>query len=148
MNSGDYNYIWQFSEWPNWRFDLAALAGPMVEVSRAQGLLMGRLADVGMALRDQASLAALTQDVVKTSEIEGEQLNVESVRSSIARRLGVDIGALDSGGSARRRCRRDGARCHRQLPCTSVAGASVRLARRAVSYRLLRSFQDQCWQLA
>ena len=66
----------------------------MVEVSRAQGLLMGRLADVGMALRDQASLAALTEDVVKTSEIEGEQLNVESVRSSIARRLGVDIGAL------------------------------------------------------
>ena len=47
-----------------------------------------------MALRDQASLAALTEDVVKTSEIEGEQLNVESVRSSIARRLGVDIGAL------------------------------------------------------
>lgn len=47
-----------------------------------------------MALRDQASLAALTDDVVKTSEIEGEQLNVESVRSSIARRLGVEIGAL------------------------------------------------------
>ena len=66
----------------------------MAEVSRAQGVLMGRLADVGMALRDQASLAALTEDVVKTSEIEGEQLNVESVRSSIARRLGVDIGAL------------------------------------------------------
>jgi Fic family protein len=55
---------------------------------------MGRLADVGMALRDQASLAALTEDVVKTSEIEGEHLDVESVRSSIARRLGVDIGAL------------------------------------------------------
>ncbi len=94
MNSGDYKYIWQASDWPNWRFDLAALAEPMAEVSRAQGLLMGRLADVGMALRDQASLAALTEDVVKTSEIEGEQLNVDSVRSSIARRLGVDIGAL------------------------------------------------------
>jgi len=94
MNSGDYNYIWQTPEWPNWRYDLAALAGPLSEVSRAQGLLMGRLTDVGMALRDQASLAALTEDVVKTSEIEGEKLNVESVRSSIARRLGVDIGAL------------------------------------------------------
>ena len=94
MNSGDYKYIWQASDWPNWRFDLAALAGSMAEVSRAQGLLMGRLADVGMALRDQASLAALTEDVVKTSEIEGEQLNIESVGSSIARRLGVDIGAL------------------------------------------------------
>lgn len=94
MNSGDYKYIWQANDWPNWRFDLTALAGPMAEVSRAQGRLMGRLADVGMALRDQASLAALTEDVVKTSEIEGETLNVESVRSSIARRLGVDIGAL------------------------------------------------------
>ncbi|MGF1613186.1 MAG: Fic family protein [Gammaproteobacteria bacterium] len=94
MNSGDYKYIWQSNDWPNWHFDLAALAGPMAEVSRAQGLLMGRLADVGMGLRDQASLAALTEDVVKTSEIEGEQLNVESVRASIARRLGVDIGAL------------------------------------------------------
>lgn len=94
MNSGDYKYIWQASNWPNWSFDLGALAGPMAEVSRAQGLLMGRLTDMGMALRDQASLAALTEDVTKTSEIEGEQFNVESVRSSIARRLGVDIGAL------------------------------------------------------
>jgi len=94
MNSGDYDYIWQANDWPNWRFDLAALAGPMAEVSRAQGLLMGRLADVGLALRDQACLAALTEDVVKTSAIEGEQLDAGSVRSSIARRLGVDIGAL------------------------------------------------------
>ena len=94
MNSGDYKYIWQAGDWPNWCFDLAALANSMAEVSRAQGLLLGRLADVGLALRDQASLSALTEDVVKTSEIEGERLDVESVRSSIARRLGVDIGAL------------------------------------------------------
>lgn len=94
MNSGDCMYIWQARDWPEWRFDLAALAAPMAEVSRAQGRLAGRLADVGLALRDQASLGALTEDVVKTSEIEGEALNVASVRSSIARRLGVDIGAL------------------------------------------------------
>lgn len=94
MNGGDYTYIWQASDWPSWRYDLAALAQSLADVSRAQGLLMGRLADVGMALRDQASLSALTEDVIKTSEIEGEQLNAESVRSSIARRLGVDIGAL------------------------------------------------------
>lgn len=94
MNGGDYTDIWQASDWPSWRYDLAALAQSLADVSRAQGLLMGRLADVGMALRDQASLSALTEDVIKTSEIEGEQLNVESVRSSIARRLGVDIGAL------------------------------------------------------
>jgi Fic family protein len=94
MNSGDNNYIWQLADWPAMRYNLAALAGPLAEVSRAQGQLLGRLADVGMPLRDQASLAALTEDVVKTSEIEGEQLDADSVRSSIARRLGVDIGAL------------------------------------------------------
>jgi Fic family protein len=94
MYGGDYTYIWQAGDWPTWRYDLAALAGPLAEVSRAQGQLIGRLADVGLALRGQASLAVLTEDVVKTSEIEGEWLNVDSVRSSIARRLGVEIGAL------------------------------------------------------
>jgi Fic family protein len=94
MNSGDQRYIWQADDWPHWRYDLASLAGPLTEVSRAQGALLGRLADVGLALRDQASLAALTEDVVRTSEIEGEVLSVDSVRSSIARRLGVDIGAI------------------------------------------------------
>ena len=94
MNGGEYTCIWQSSEWPDWRYDLATLAQLLAGASRAQGLLMGRLADVGMALRDQASLSALTEDVIKTSEIEGEQLDVDSVRSSIARRLGVNIGAL------------------------------------------------------
>ena len=94
MKRGEYAFIWQAHDWPAWRYELAGLAELLVRVSRAQGLLLGRLADVGMALRDQASLAALTEDVVKTSEIEGERLDADSVRSSIARRLGVDIGAL------------------------------------------------------
>lgn len=94
MRCGDCTYIWQADDWPRWRYDLAALAESMAEVSRAQGLLMGRLSDVGIELRNQASLATLTEDVVKTSEIEGEQLSAVSVRSPIARRLGVDIGAL------------------------------------------------------
>ncbi|MDH4375972.1 MAG: Fic family protein [Ramlibacter sp.] len=94
MIRGNKAYIWQTQDWPAWRFDLAALAGPLAEVRHAQGLLLGRLAHVGMGLREQASLDNLTADVVKTSEIEGELLNVASVRSSIARRLGVDIGAL------------------------------------------------------
>jgi Fic family protein len=87
-------YIWQLSDWPLWRYDLAALAQPLANVSRAQGQLSGRLADVSMQLRTQASLSALTEDVIKSSEIEGEKLPAASVRSSIARRLGVDIGAL------------------------------------------------------
>jgi len=94
MDSGDQRYVWQAADWPRWRYDLSALAGPLTEVSRAQGELLGRLADVGLALRDQASLTALTEDVLRTSEIEGEVLNMDAVRSSIARRLGVDIGAV------------------------------------------------------
>ncbi|MFT4100211.1 MAG: Fic family protein [Burkholderiaceae bacterium] len=94
MNSGENRYVWQSDDWPQWRYDLPALAQALAEVSRTQGMLLGRLADVGLALRDQASLAALTEDVVKTSEIEGESLDIASVRSSIARRLGLDIGTL------------------------------------------------------
>ena len=94
MNGRENLYIWQANDWPDWRFDLSALARPLAEVSLAQGMLLGRLADVGLALRDQASLAALTEDVLQTSAIEGEVLSVASVRSSIARRLGVDVGAL------------------------------------------------------
>ena len=94
MKSGEYTYIWQAGDWPQWRYDLTVLAELLADVSRAQGLLTGRLLDIGLVLRNQASLAVLTEDVVKTSEIEGELLNIESVRSSIARRLGVEIGAL------------------------------------------------------
>ena len=91
---GDYKYIWQARDWPAWRFDLSALAQPLAAVSRAQGQLTGRLADIGLVQRDQASLLMLTDDVVKTSAIEGVALDVASVRSSVARGLGVDIGAL------------------------------------------------------
>lgn len=94
MKRGEKRYIWQADDWPDWRYDLAKLAGPLANISQAQGMLLGRLTDMGLALRDQANLAALTEDVVKTSAIEGEVLNLSSVRSSIARRLGVDIGAV------------------------------------------------------
>jgi Fic family protein len=94
MKRGDYRCIWEAPDWPAWRYDLLGLAPALTEVSRSQGVLQGRLADVGMGLRGEASLVALTDDVLKTSEIEGELLDAASVRSSIARRLGVDIGAL------------------------------------------------------
>lgn len=87
-------YVWQRPDWPQWRFDALALAAPLAEVHRAQGHLAGRMAGVGLAQRDQATLRALTQEVVTTSAIEGESLDLDAVRSSIARRLGVDIGAL------------------------------------------------------
>jgi Fic family protein len=87
-------YIWQQPDWPQWQYDQGQLLPVLSKVSYAQGLLLGRVADIGMSQRTHTSLMVLTDDVVKTSAIEGEQLNVASVRSSIARRLGVDIGAL------------------------------------------------------
>lgn len=87
-------YIWQRPDWPQWAYDAAALAAPLAQVHRAQGLLMGRMAELGLAQRELATLQVLTQEVLKTSEIEGEHLNLDVVRSSVARRLGLDIGAL------------------------------------------------------
>ena len=87
-------YIWQQADWPAFRHDAAALADPLAQVHRAQGRLLGLLAEVGATQRALANLQVLAHEVVKTSEIEGEKLNLASVRSSIARRMGVDIGAL------------------------------------------------------
>ena len=94
MNSGNKTYLWQQSDWPHWRYDAQRLAALLAQVHHAQGHLLGRMRDLGLRLRDQATLQVLTEDVLKTSEIEGERLNPDTVRSSIARRLGVDIGAL------------------------------------------------------
>ncbi len=94
MNSGDKNYIWQNPQWPHWEYDLKQLTGLLTQVYQAQGRLIGSLHHVGVHLRDQESLRVFTEDVLKTSEIEGEKLDPDSVRSSIARRLGIDIGAL------------------------------------------------------
>ena len=94
MKSEDKRYIWQQSNWPNLTYDQKRLAPLLAQVHLAQGHLLGRMHDLGLDLRDLATLCVLTEDVLKTSEIEGEKLNPDSVRSSIARRLGVDIGAL------------------------------------------------------
>jgi Fic family protein len=94
MNSSDKLYIWQQDDWPHWRYDLQRLAPLLAQAHQAQGRLLGRMHDLGLGLREQATLGVLTEDVLKTSEIEGELLNPDAVRSSIARRLGVDIGAL------------------------------------------------------
>ena len=94
MFSGENPYIWQQADWPQWRYDLPSLLAPLAQAHRAQGELLGRMRPYGLALRDRAALQVLTEDVVKTSEIEGEHLNPHTVRSSIARRMGVDIGAL------------------------------------------------------
>jgi len=94
MSSDPYVYIWQCEDWPNWRYDKNALEALIAAVQYEQKRLFDRLSSEGVLLREQVNLAALSEDVLKTSEIEGERLNPASVRSSIARRLGLDIGAL------------------------------------------------------
>jgi Fic family protein len=94
MNSGNKNYIWQQTDWPHWEFDLKRLSVLLSQVRQAQVRFLGPMYGLGVGLRDQATLKVLTEDVLKTSEIEGGKLNPDLVRSSIARRLGVDIGGL------------------------------------------------------
>lgn len=94
MKSGDKTYIWQLSDWPHWAYDAQRLAPLLARVHQAQGHLSGRMRDLGMDLREEAALRVLTEDVLKTSEIEDEKLEPGSVRSSVARRLGVEIAAL------------------------------------------------------
>lgn len=88
------SYIWETDRWPALRWDDTALAGLLAHVSREQGRLLGKMEGLGFDLRDEAHLRTLTEDVVKSSEIEGERLERQQVRSSIARRLGMDTGGL------------------------------------------------------
>jgi Fic family protein len=87
-------YIWALAEWPTWTWDEARIAQPLAMARHRQGLLLGRMQGLGFGLREEATLTTLTQDVVKTSEIEGEKLDPSQVRSSIARRLGMDVAGL------------------------------------------------------
>jgi Fic family protein len=87
-------YIYQQKEWPNFTWDANALKGPLGAVHHRQERLLGQMASLGFQLRAEATLRSLTEEVVKTSEIEGEILDRQQVRSSVARRLGIDIGAL------------------------------------------------------
>jgi Fic family protein len=87
-------YIHERKEWPAFHWDEAKLANLLAEVRHLQGRLLGQMEALGFQLREEATLQTLTQDIVKTSEIEGEKLDTEQVRSSIARRMGIDIGAL------------------------------------------------------
>ncbi len=87
-------YIPELDDWPRFRWDKDRLAEPLAAVRHRQGRLIGRMESLGFDLRREAVLRTLTADVLKSSEIEGERLEAEQVRSSIARRLGMDAGAL------------------------------------------------------
>jgi Fic family protein len=83
-------YIWERKDWPNFTWNDKELSGLLARVSREQGRLLGRMEALGFELRTEAHLRTLTQDVVQSSDIEGEKLDTEQVRSSIARHLGMD----------------------------------------------------------
>src|SRR5215468_11554972 len=87
-------YIHELQDWPWFTWNRAQLADPLAGVRHRQGRLIGHMEALGFNLRQEAVLQTLTADVVKSSEIEGEKLDAAQVRSSIARRLGMDIGAL------------------------------------------------------
>ncbi|WP_159351032.1 DUF4172 domain-containing protein [Roseomonas harenae] len=83
-------HIHERPDWPAFRWDGAAPANQLAAVRHRQGRLLGRMATLGFPLRAEATLTALTQDAPKTSEIEGELLDYQQVRSSPARRLGLE----------------------------------------------------------
>lgn len=87
-------YLWEQDGWPSLHWDDEKLSRLLAHVSREQGRLLGRMEGLGFELRSEAHLQTLTDDVVKSSEIEGEKLDSAQVRSSIARRLGMDVGGL------------------------------------------------------
>jgi Fic family protein len=87
-------YIHDHPEWPNFLWNTEALSAPVAAVRHRQGLLLGRLRTFGIDLRNEASLATLTSDVVQSSAIEGESLPPDEVRSSIARQLGLETAGL------------------------------------------------------
>src|SRR5437667_7135199 len=89
-------YIHELQDWPRFTWNRENFAEPLGSVRHRQGLLIGHMGALGFDLRQEAVLQTLTADVLKSSEIEGEKLDAEQVRSSIARRLGMDIGALKS----------------------------------------------------
>lgn len=87
-------YLWQLTEWPTLTWDDRSLSTLLARVSHKQGRLLGKMEALGFELREEANLRTLTEDVIKSSEIEGEELEPDQVRSSIARRLGMDVAGL------------------------------------------------------
>jgi Fic family protein len=87
-------YIYQLSHWPDFKWNHEVILPILSNIRHKQGRLKGYMEVLGFALRNETILQTLTLDVLKSTEIEGEILNSDQVRSSIARRLGMDVGGL------------------------------------------------------
>ncbi len=87
-------YIHELEKWPHFVWDQEKLSVQIIQLRHEQGRLIGGMESIGFQTRDETILQALTQDVVKSSEIEGEILDPSFVRSSVARHLGMDVAAV------------------------------------------------------
>lgn len=87
-------YIYNLPNWPQFSWDQEKITSLLSDVRHRQGRLLGKMENIGFNLQTEANLHTLTLDVIKSSEIEGEILDRNHVRSSIARRLGVDVGGI------------------------------------------------------
>ncbi len=88
------DYIYNCPGWPSFYFDSNEIIDSIIEVKYLQGIIKGYLGSAGFVLRDNTALDSLTSEVIKSSEIEGEKLDREEVRSSVAKHLGLEIGGL------------------------------------------------------
>jgi len=88
-------YIYQHENWTNFTWDYSKIAVVLGEVRNLQGKLLGTMNALGFSFKSEAMLETLTLDIMKSSEIEGEKLNRKQVRSSIAKRLGLEIGGIE-----------------------------------------------------
>jgi len=87
-------YIYQYDQWPHFTWSDTAISALFGEVRHLQGRISGQMNALGFSAKEEAGLTTLTVDVVKSSEIEGEHLNYDQVRSSIAKRLGIDVAGM------------------------------------------------------
>ncbi len=87
-------YIYQLRDWPHFTWEEERLITLLTEVRHKQGRLLGQMQSLGFNLQMEATLQTLTADILRSSEIEGEILDAEQVRSSVARRLGLEIAGM------------------------------------------------------
>jgi len=87
-------YIYQYENWTDFVWDKTIVSAVLGEVRLLQGKMLGQIHSLGFSSKEEKNLEMLTLDVLKSSEIEGEKLNYEQVRSSVARRLGINTAGL------------------------------------------------------
>ena len=129
-------WIWQQPDWPRFRWDQGALAPVLARARLAQGKVLGAMRSLDPNLTLEAVAAIIVEDGVTTSAIEGERLDLDAVRSSVARHLGLSTARRLTRTAARRRwIDRDAARCHPAPRSPPDGRTAVRLASLLVSCR-------------